>query len=196
MTTRNTLRTEVSTRLGDVSNAIWTTGEVDGYLDFAMRGLYPTFYQRKVEETSAGAGPLQAMPNGARNLYMVGYQRIGSTRVRPLRGWSEGQGQAFIPKTGITGGLLVWAWTTGWDAPASGTEVLRIPTESEEFVVLRAQVSALEKLLTDRVSVERYLALSLRQGTTEDDVATAIDALHASLRERSERVVPLPEVVR
>lgn len=196
MTTRGTLNTELANRLGDPSNAIWSSAERDQYLNFAIKGLYPTYFQRQVAETSAGVGPLQAMPNGARNLYMVGYQRVGSTRVRPLRGWSEGYGTTFVPKTGITGGLLVWAWTTGWDEPASATEVLRIPTEAEEFVLLRAQVSALEKLLTDRVSVEKYLALSLRQGITEDDIATAIDALHASLRERAERVVPLPEVVR
>lgn len=196
MSTRTLLRSELANRLGDASNAIWTTAELDGYLDYAIKGLYPTFFQRKVEETGAGNGPLQAMPNEARNLYMVGYQRVGSTRVRPLRGWSEGLGTAFIPKTGIAGGLLVWAWTAGWDAPANGTEILRIPVEAEEFVVLRAQVSALEKLLTDRTSTEKYLSLSLRQGVTEDDIATTIDAIHASLRERSERVVPLPEPVR
>lgn len=196
MTTRTGLRSELANRLGDSTNQIWTTAELDGFLDFSIKGLYPTFYQRLVAETAGGNGPLQAMPNGARNLYMVGYQRVGSTRVRPLRGWSEGLGTTFVPKTGIAGGLLVWAWTAGWDAPAGGTEILRIPPEAEEFVVIRAQVSALEKLLTDRVSVEKYLSQNVRQGATEDDIATAIDALHATLRERGERVQPLPETVR
>jgi len=181
-------------RLGDTTNAIWSNDELNTYIDGAIVGLYPSYYRRLVDATTAGAGPVQTLPSGARNLYMVGVQRTGSTRVRYLRRWAEGDGEAMVPKTGITGETLVWAWTAGWPAPSSDIEVLTIPSEAEEVVVIRAMVSALEKLLTDRVSAERFLAVQVRQGATEDDINSAIDALHISLRERLERTIPLPEI--
>lgn len=194
MATRATLRAELARRLGDTTNAIWPVADLDGYLNWGIVGLYPTFFIRKTATTVAAAGPLQTAPAGARNIHMLGLQRTGSTRVRPLRSWQEGDGQAFIPKTGITGETLVWAWTQGWDAPASDGEVLTIPREAEEVVIIRAQIAALERLLSDRVSVDKYLSLSVRQASSEEDIATTIDALHASLRDRMEHVVPLPEV--
>lgn len=195
MTSRDDLQAELELRLGDPSNSIWSTTELEGYLNFAIKGLYPSFYKRNVDTTTAGAGPLQTAPSGANNLYNIAHQRSGSTRARPLRVWTEGDGEAFIPRTGITGDTLVWSWTSGYDAPATGAEALTIPFEAEEIVVLRAQISALEAILADRVSTERFIALSVREGTTEDDIANTLDALHASLRQRLESSsMTLPEV--
>lgn len=194
MATRTTVRSELANRLGDPSFVVWTTAELNGYIDNAIKGLYPSFYQRKVATSTAAAGPLQTPPAGARNIYLVGLQRTGSTRVRPLRQWAEGALQVFVPKTGITGDVLVWGWTEGWDSPASDTEVLGIPRESEEVVILRAQVVALEKLLTNSVSAEKYFATQVREAHTDEDISLAIDAIHSSLRERLATVVPLPEV--
>lgn len=194
--TRALIRTEVEQRLGDVANAIWSDPELNGFIDYAIRGLYPTFYQQKVATTVAGAGPVQSAPAGARNLTGVGLQRTGATRVRPIRGWTEGTGEAIVPKLGIAGETLVWSWTQGWDAPAADGDALTFPTEAAEIVVLRSQLGAMEKLLSDRVSAEKYLSAQVRQGATEDDIALSIDALHSSLRERLERAVPLPEVHR
>lgn len=194
--TRTVVRTEVKSRLGDVANAVWSDDELNGFIDFAIRGLYPTFYQQKAATSTAVTGPIQTMPSGARNLTGVGLQRTGATRVRPIRGWTEGDGNAIVPKLGIEGETLVWSWTAGWDAPVSDTATLTIPTEAAEVIVLRSQLSAMEKLLSDRVSADKYLAAQVRQGATEDDIALSIDALHSSLRERLERALPLPEVHR
>lgn len=194
MATRLTIRTELRQRLGDAGAAIWTDGELNGAIDYAIKGLYPHFYRLKVGKTTAGGGPLQTAPSGARNVYSLGLQRTGSTRVRPLRGWRPGDGEAFVPKTGIDGDSLVWCWTTGYDAPTTDGETLLIPVEAEEVVILRSHVSALEALLSDRLRTDKYHALHVRASISEDDIATTIDALHASLRERLQNVTPLPEV--
>lgn len=196
MNTRALIRSELARRLGDTGNSIWSTAELNGFIDAAILGLYPTFYQRKVDVTEALDGPVQPAPAGARNLYYVGLRRPSATRVRPMRGWIEGDGDAMVPKLGIAGMELLWAWTEGWNAPADDNEVLTIPSEATEVVLLRAQIAALEKLLSDRVSLEKYHAINVRQGTTEEDIGMTLDALHASLRERIERAVPLPEVQR
>lgn len=196
MTTRDQLRSELATRLGDSAFAVWPSAELDGFLNYAIKGLYPSYYQRKVASTTTVAGPVQTAPTNARNLYLVGHQRQNTIRVRNLRGWADGGGTAYLPKALDAGDTLVWAWTTAYDAPATGAEQLVIPAEAEEVVVLRAQITALEKLLSDRVSVDKYHALQVRQGVTEDDIANTLDALHASLRDRLSGVLPLPEVIR
>lgn len=193
MATRLTLATELEARLGDVTNAIWTEAELKSYIDFAIKGLYPLFFRHNVDTTVAGAGPIQTAPAGARNFHMVGLQRTGSTRVRPLRGWQEGDGDAFVSKTGITGDTLVWAWTSGWDAPATDAEVLTIPQESEEVVLVRCHIVALERLLSDRVSLDKYFSLNVRQASSEADIADQIDSLRAHLADLVATRLPLPE---
>lgn len=194
MTTRADIRGEVQNRLGDTGEEVWTEAELNGIIDYVIKGLYPTFYQRKVASTTAADGPVQTAPVGARNLYMVGHKKATSTRVRSLRGWHEGDGDAFVPRTGITDDTLVWAWTEGWSAPANDVEALTFPSEAEELVVLRACVAALEKLLTDRVSVETFHAIQVRQGVTEEDVDLLISNLRDSIEERVRNTLPLPEV--
>lgn len=193
MATRTTLATELSSRLGDSTNTIWPLAELKSYIDYAIKGLYPTFFRHQVDTTVAGAGPVQTKPVGARNLHMVGLQRTGSTRVRPLRGWQEGDTDAFVSKTGITGDTLVWAWTSGWDAPATDGEVLTIPQEAEEFVLIRCHIVALERLLSDRVSLDRYFSLNVRQASSEADIADQIDSLRAHLGDLVANRLPLPE---
>lgn len=194
MATRATLLADLDDRLGDGSNTIWTANEKKSYIDNAIEGLYPTFFRRRVATTTAGDGPVQTLPADCRNLYMVGLQRAGSTRVRSMRRWTEGDGVAVVPKTGIAAETLVWAWTSGWSAPTADDEVLTLPVEARDFVLMRAMVSALENLLINRVAQERFLAVQVRQGATEDDINSTIDALHISLRERREGSVPLPEI--
>lgn len=199
MATRNSQRGELQNRLGDTGAAIWPTAELDGYLDHAYKSLYPTFYRTRVATTTATIGPIQTKPAAAANdrLHSIGIKRDSTvTRVRPLRRWYDGETDAIVPRLNITDQTLVWAWTEGWDAPASGTDALTIPIQAEEFCILRAQISALEKILTDRVSAEKYFAIQLRQSITEDDVANTLDALHVTLRSIAERQVPLPELER
>lgn len=194
MTTRADIRNEVESRLGDTTNVVWTEAQLNGIIDFVVQGLYPTFFQREVAETTAGAGPIQTMPADARNLYMLGHKRATSTRVRSLRKWEEGDGEAYIPRTGITGDTLVWAWTQGWSAPVNDTEVLSFPPEAVEVVVLRTMVAALEYLLTDRVSQEKFHAIQVREGNSENDIDLLISNLRDSITERVQRTLPLPEV--
>lgn len=192
--TRNSLRAKLEQRLGDTANAVWTDDELDDLLDEAIQGLYPSFYQRKVDTSTASAGPVQNTPLGVRNLYYVGYQRTGSNRVRSLRAWKEGYGQAYVPKTGIAGDTLVWAWTEGWEAPSTGTELLTFPPEAGEVVILRAQIGALEGLLSNKVKQEKFYSLTVRPSVTEDDILSTMEALHASVNARLDRVMPLPEI--
>lgn len=193
MSTRQTLTTELANRLGDTGYAVWPAAELKGYIDYAIKGLYPTFFRHNVETTTAADGPLQAKPSGARNLHALGLKRAGSTRVRPLRGWQEGDQNAFVAKTGITGDLLVWGWTSGWDAPVTDNEVLSIPAEAEAVVVIRAQIVALEKLLSNRLRLDKYYSLNVRQAVSETDVQDAIDGLRQHLSDLLVNTLPLPE---
>lgn len=193
-TTRNNLLGELEERLGDTSNAVWTDAELEGLLDMSIRSLYPTYFKKYVDTTTAGTGPIQTAPSGAVNIFFIQVRREESARFRRLRRWFEGQGEAHVPNMNIDGFELAWGWTTGWDAPANGTDSIDIPNEAQEWVILRAQIGALESLLSSRVKLEKYHALHVRQGVTEDDIAVTLDALHVSLRENAERARPLPEI--
>lgn len=194
MTTRADIRAEVQNRLGDTAEEVWTVNELNGIIDFAIVGLYPTFYQRKVDETIADEGPIQTAPAGARNIYMIGHKRSTSNRVRLQRRWHEGDGDAYVSTVGIAGDKLVWAWTEGWDAPADDVEALTFHKEAQEVVVLRSCIAALEKLLTDRVSTEKYHAIQVREGVSEEDVDLLIQNLRDSVEERVRNTIPLPEI--
>lgn len=182
-------------RLQDLANATWPVGELNGYLSQAIKSLYPNFWLFKTATTVATDGPLQTNPTGGRNFYFIGLQRIGSTRVRLMRQWKEGDTSTYIPKTGITGQTLVWAWTTGFTPPAGDGTTLDIPDSAEEIVVLRTQITALERILTTRVESAKYFALTVREGVTEQDVLNTLDALHASVANRLENAIKRPERV-
>jgi hypothetical protein len=184
---------EVENRLNDPTNVVWTEEELRSFVDFSIKSLYPSFFQLKVATTVATDGPLQAMPVNCSHLHNVGIKRASSTRVRPQRGWEEGDGYTYIPKTGISGDTIVWSWTEGWDAPASDTEPLDIPLNAEEVVVLRAQIRALEKLLTDRVSQDRYFSLNVRQGASETDILDTIDGMRAAVSDLLAKAIVKPE---
>jgi hypothetical protein len=193
--TRTQLRAALENRLNAVST-VWSSGDLNGFIDDAIEGLYPSFYKRNVQATTAGVGPSQTLPAGARNLYMVGLQRVGSNRVRPLRNWVEGQSAAMVPKSNIAGATLVWAWTSGWTAPATDLVAMDIVPEAREVLLLRAEIAAFEELLSGKLQEGGYGAVQLRQMITEDEVVNALQAKHASLQDRLDRVVPLPEVLR
>lgn len=193
MSSRNTLALEVAQRLGDVAHGVWSLADLQSYTDFAIKSLYPTYFRYKVAMTTATVGPLQATPDGCSNLHAVGLQADGSTRVRRLRNWQEGDGNAYITKTGIDGDTLVWSWTAGWDAPDDGDEPLSVPWEAEDVIVMRAEVKALERLLNDRVSLERYFSLNVRQVSSEADIADAIDGLRNGINDAVDKALPLPD---
>lgn len=195
MTTRDELKTELRYRLEDVSASVWTDAELNGYIDQAIQSLYPHWYIFKTGTTTAAGGPEQTLPSGARNLYYVGVKKATSTRVRTIRGWHEGDGVAIVPKVNITNDQLVWAWTVPHTAPASGSATLTIPAQAEEVVIIRAQITALERVLTDRVKYATYFATQVREGTTENDLATALDALHQSVDTRMKDAPGPPERV-
>lgn len=191
---RDTMLVQLAQRLGDTAYAIWPAAELEDMLDTGVEGLYPSYFDRIVDSTTAGAGPIQTLPTGCRNIYYVGYQRSGANRVRSVRNWKEGDGDAYIPKTGITGDTLMWAWTQGWDAPVNGSTALGIPTEAREIVILRSHIAALESLLSSRVKQDKFYALTVRPAVTEEDVLSTLEALHASVNARLETVVKLPEI--
>lgn len=181
------------TRLNDPTNTIFTASELNGYISQAIASLYPSFWIFKASTTTAGAGPLQTNPSDARNIYFIGLQKTGSTRVRMLRQWREGDTSTYVPKTGITGETLVWAWTTGFTKPSDDVTALDIPQEAEEVVVLKVQITALERVLSSRVESAKYFALTVREGVTEQDLVATLDALHASLDQRLKNTIPRPE---
>lgn len=193
--TRLELRAALQNRLNSIST-IWSEGDLNGFIDDAIEGLYPSFYKRNVNTTVAGVGPSQTVPTGARNLYMIGLQRVGSNRVRPLRNWVEGQTTAMVPKANIAGATLVWAWTSGWDAPTTDLQVLDIVTEAREVLLLRCEIAALEELLSGHIQAGGYNAIQTRRIISEADIVNALQAKHTSLQDRLEHIVPLPEVQR
>lgn len=192
MTLRSDLRTEIQNRLNDGSAAIWPAAELNGYISQAIKSLYPSFWIFKTVTTTASDGPLQTNPSGARNIYFLGLQKPGSTRVRMLRQWREGDTSTYIPKTGISGQVLVWAWTAGFTAPTGDITALDIPQEAEEIVVIKVQITALERVLSSRVETAKYFALTVREGVTEVDLVNTLDALHASLDQRLATTIKLP----
>ena len=192
MTLRSDIRARVSQRLGDVSNAIFPVSELNLYFNTAVTSIYPTWFKFEVATTTAGAGPIQTMPANARNLYYIGESKSTSVRVRLLRQWKEGLGQAFIPKTGITGETLVWAWTQGFTDPGDDVTTLDLNPEAEDVVVIKMCISCLERVASNRVELLKYFALTTREGVTEQDVIQALDAFHASLDDRIKAAVPRP----
>lgn len=196
MATRLTVREELRRRLGDVASVVWTDAELNGFIENAIRGLYPTYYLRDQATTVAGSGVTQTAPAGARNIYQIAINYPSSTRVHSLMGWTEGNGQAFLPVGGITGATLIWSWTKGFTAPAADGTTLDVTSEAEEVLILRTQITAMENLLSDRVKTDKFFALNIRQGVTEQDIAIILDALHSSLNKRQERAIPLPEVIK
>lgn len=194
MATVTTLLNEVESRLNDPTNVVWTEAELKSAIRYHIKSLFPTYFRLRLEETTAGPGPMQPGPSGARNFYLLGHKRATSSRVRPLRGWTEGEGKAFVPKTGITGDTLVWGWIEGWEPPTDDNEILLIPLEAEQMVILGAHKTALEKLLTNEVSQGRYLSLNVRQAATETDILDTIGELRQNIDDLVSRALPRPEV--
>lgn len=198
MATRQTVREELRRRLGDVAIVVWSDAELNGFIDNGISGLYPTYYRRVQATTTAGAGPIQTFPvatPAVRNVYKIAIQYPSSTRVHSMMGWTEGDTGAFLPVGGITGATLVWSWTKGFTVPTLDATVLDVTPEAEEVLILRTQITAMENLLSDRVKTDKFFALNIRQGVTEQDIAIILDALHSSLNKRQERAIPLPEVM-
>lgn len=192
MTLRSAIRTEVGYRLGDIGGTIFTATEMNQYIDHAIKSLYPTYFAYKTTTTVATIGPLQATPSGCRNIYYLGLQAPTSTRVRLLRQWKEGDTNTFIPKTGIAGQTLVWAWTQGFSSPADDVTTLDMNPECEEVVIIRCMISCLERIVTNRVEAARYFSLTVREGVTEADVIQTLDALHATLDVHMKAAIKLP----
>ena len=202
MTIRSTLVADASQRLLDTANAIFTVTELNKYFNNAVTSIYPTFFQYLASTTVASDGPIQTMPvrdglgvplvEPCRNLYYIGESKPSSVRVRLLRQWKEGLGCAFVPKTGIAGETLVWAWTAGFTDPGNDTTILDLNPEAEDVVVIKMCISALERVASSRVELLKYFALTGREGVTEQDVIQALDAFHASLDDRIKAAIPRP----
>lgn len=195
MATRLNVRIEVKNRLGDPANAIWSDAELNGYIGGAVSSLYPTYYLRAQGTTTASAGPVQTLPAGARNIYAVDCQLVGSTRTRALLEWSEGSGTAVLPVSGIAGATLIWSWTKGFTIPGDDVTVLDTPQEAEEHVVVKTHLTALERLLSSRTHMENYRVLqTTREGVTENDVSATIRALRDELALLAAKAIPLPRI--
>jgi len=196
MATLTAVIADVRSRLKDAASPqVFTTAELTTFIADAVTGLYPALYTYKVGTTTASAGPLQQNPVGGLQFYAVSVQNVGSTRARPIRGWHEGAGQSFIPKTNISGQTLVWAWSAPFAAPIAGPDELEVPLWGLELVKIRAEITALEQILTNRVKNQKYFASSVREGVTEQEIDTTLNALHASMEARIKHVVPLPQKV-
>ena len=202
MTVRSTLVADASQRLLDTSNTIFPVAEMRTYFNGAVTSIYPTFFNYETSTTTATNGPIQTMPTldglgnalalPCRNLYYIGESKSTSVRVRLLRQWKEGVGCAFIPKTGIAGETLVWAWTSGFTDPGDDVTALNLTPEAEDVVVIKMCIAALERVASSRVELLKYFALTVREGVTEQDVIQALDAFHASLDDRIKAAIPRP----
>jgi len=193
---RDTLITETALRLKDPTFVTWGEAELRTYINTSLEGLYPTYFKRLVATTIATAGPMQTLPPTASNLYMVAYKKVLSKRARSLRRWAESNGEAYIPRTTITGDTLIWCWTAGWAAPETDIEALTLPVEVAEAVVLRAAITAIERLLLEKERLDQYLAIQAREDVSEADLGITLDALHATLDRKTKAAHPLPVLYR
>jgi hypothetical protein len=103
-----------------------------------------------------------------------------------------------VPKLNINlaGAVLVWSYTLPFTKPAGDGTTLTIPVDAEEATIVKSQMTALMKLLSDRVSAEKYFALQVRPAYTEEDVSITVDALAKYYEDLTARALPLPEVIR
>jgi hypothetical protein len=194
MATINTILAKVETKLNDSGNAVWDAPTLTDFIKTALTGLYPYYYRSLVDTTTAVAGCVQTMPSGAKNLYRIQLLKTSGRRARNLRHWSEGATTAIIQIANATGGTLLWAWTDGWEVPATDdTAIPELPNEAEEAIIIKACIMALEQLLTDQEKAQVYYAVQVRQGRTEQDIALTLDTLHASLERKFKAALPLPE---
>lgn len=194
MATRQTIREEVERRLGDTANAIWTDAELNGLIDQCIGGLYPLYFRYDQSTTTAGTGPTQPLPAGAKNIYAVDIQLAGSARTRAVLEWSEGATTAVLPVSGITGATLIWSWTKGFTVPAADGTTLDLSPEAEKYVVVNTHLSAMEKLLSSRTHLENYRILqTIREGVSAQDITTLVNDLRVSLESLAARAIPRPE---
>lgn len=198
--TRDEMLVDLRFRLGEAAEAVWSDSELESYINSAITSLYPHWYIYETGTTIAGEGPEQTHPTDAsevvaRNIYYVGVRKETSTRVRTIRGWHEGNGVTVVPKVNILDDTLVWSWTMPHLPPYDGETALTIPPQAEEVVVLRAQITALERVITSKAKQQVYFATQAREGTTEQDLVAALDALHASVDTRMKDAPGPPERV-
>ncbi|MGZ4518853.1 MAG: hypothetical protein ACXVGB_00350 [Mycobacteriaceae bacterium] len=192
MATLATLLADLNSRMGDAANTVWTSAEKTLFVSDAVASLYPSFYLLHTGTTTAGAGPIQTAPSGCVNIHYIGLTTATSNRARIMRGWQEGNGDAIIPKLNITGDTLIWAWSQPHDVPASTATVLTVPAAGLDVCRLRAEISAFENILADRVKATKYFAQQVREGVTEAEIVSHLDALHASVDARLKVQAPLP----
>lgn len=192
MSTLLTLRTTLRQMVADEAATVWSDADLNGILGTSIKALYPWFHVKKTGTSTAADGPMQTLPAGAKDLYYVGLRRVGSSRVQPIRNWVEGNGEVVVPKVGIAGGELVFGWHEGFSVPVNDSDLLRIPPEAEEIVLLRGQIACLESVLASRVQANRYLSLYTREQVTEQDIAVSLDSLRESLAVRLQNLIPLP----
>lgn len=196
MTTRDTVRLAVQTRINDTGAAVFTTTELNSFLEQACNALFPTWYRLETGTTTAGAGPLQTGPSlsGGR-LYYVGMQTTTSNRVRTLRGWQQGYTSHLVPKVGISGNTLVWAWYYPPPNQTSDGVAWGLFPPEEMAVIIKTQIACLEQVLQDRARKSLYLAANVREGVTEQEIAITLDALHATYEDLAKNAIPVPNRV-
>lgn len=193
-TTRTSLRTELKdSRVGSTA---FTDAQLNYFIDTAIQGLYPVYYKLYVDTTTAAGTVIETAPSGCVNIHEI---LVQGPRPRRLRGWREGQGEAFVPAYAIgdgtpAGGTLIWHWTTGWDAPASDGAAIDIPNEAREYVLLKAHMMCLQNLLTSRLETDKFFAIQVRQAITEDELLAAIDSIQRQLDTKAQQAKPLPKV--
>ncbi len=195
MATLATLLSDLNARTGDAANTVWNAAEKALFVSDAVASLYPDFYLLQTGTTTAGAGPVQTAPTGAVNIHYIGVKSSTATRVRTIRGWQEGNGDAIVPKVNITGQQLVWAWSIPHAVPASTSTTLTVTVTGLEVARLRAEISAYENVLGDRTKTAKYFATQVREGVTETELVSQLDALHASVDARIKKLPPLPSRV-
>lgn len=192
MATLATLLADLNSRLNDAANTVWPAAEKALFVSDAVAGLWPAFFLNKTGTTVATAGPIQTLPSGAVNLHYVGVKSATATRVRVIRGWQEGNGDCIVPKVNILEQTLVWAWVEPHAVPASTSTTLTCTVPALEVARLRAEISAYENVLGDRTKTAKYFAQQVREGVTESELVSQLDALHASVDARLKGLPPMP----
>lgn len=192
MATVNTLLTSLRTRLNDSGDIIWTAAEKTDAVQTALKGLYPYWWAPQVTSGVAVAGNMQTLPAGVSRLYGIYRKSAASNRSRPLRNWQEGQGTVMLSQSNLTGDILIYCWTAGFNPALVTDPITGLPLEAEEAALLKAEITLIERLLADKTRTAKYFAQQVREGTTENELVAQLDTMHASLDRLQKAAIPLP----
>lgn len=166
MATLSDMRTEVSRKLRDTSNEIWTTTEVDDAINQGIDAL-AAFYPREIVSNFAtvAAGVQSYAASSFTNIYRI-EQYSGTTFKGVIphgigggdSGWESHGSVIYLPAGyTFTTGYVLRAYGYGaYVQLSASTQTTDLDTSGQWAVKVFAQVECISALLNDRVKFQQW----------------------------------------